>query len=140
MEIHEAEEDFVFFKGMVIGKLGHEELDESCLERIMDHVYFLGQYVGRKKEKYYQGETDMKQIPIRNMNYEDQPDMIHQPAHYHKNGIDVIGFADLQFSKEELKGFYRINCLKYITRYDRKNGVEDLKKADFYLNKLKELE
>lgn len=48
------------------------------------------------------------------------PDIVNQPDHYHKNGIDVIAFSELQFSTEELKGFYRINILKYTTRYDRK--------------------
>lgn len=67
-------------------------------------------------------------------------DIINNPNHYHKNGIDVIKFAELQFSKEELKGFFRINALKYITRFDRKNGIEDLKKGLFYLNKLLEME
>jgi hypothetical protein len=68
-----------------------------------------------------------------NMNFE-------TPEHYERNGIDVIGFAELQFPKEERKGFYRINILKYVTRYDRKNGLEDLKKAADYLNMLIELE
>jgi hypothetical protein len=63
-----------------------------------------------------------------------------KPDHYHKGGIDVIGFSEAQFNKDELRGFYRINCLKYITRFDRKGGVEDIKKASFYLNKLLELE
>ena len=63
------------------------------------------------------------------------------PVHYHKNGIDVIGFAELQFDDAELRGFYRINVLKYTTRFDKKGSpVEDLKKAQFYLNKLIELE
>lgn len=67
-------------------------------------------------------------------------DSVNAPDHYHKNGIDVISFSEMQFSPEELKGFHRINVLKYVTRYDRKNGLEDLKKAAFYLNKLIEME
>lgn len=67
-------------------------------------------------------------------------DSINHPDHYHKGGIDVIGFSEKQFSDAELRGFYRMNCLKYITRFDRKNGREDLKKALFYLNKLLDLE
>jgi hypothetical protein len=67
-------------------------------------------------------------------------DVINHPSHYHQNGIDVIAFSELQFDKSELKGFYRINVLKYVTRYDRKNNVEDLNKASFYLNKLIKLE
>jgi hypothetical protein len=78
-----------------------------------------------------------------NMNYETLPvieDEINKPGHYHKGGIDLIKFAELQFSKEELKGFYRINAMKYITRFDLKGGMKDLKKCEFYLHKLMELE
>lgn len=67
-------------------------------------------------------------------------DIIHTPEHYHKNGIDVIAFAEMQLPVEQVIGFHRINVLKYVTRYDRKNGVEDLKKAKFYLDKLIESE
>ena len=67
-------------------------------------------------------------------------DNINRPTHYHSNGTDVIGFAEAQFNKEEQKGFHRINAIKYITRYDRKNGIEDLNKAKFYIDKLIELE
>ena len=63
-------------------------------------------------------------------------DIINKPKHYHKNNIDVIQFSELQFDKLELQGFYRINVLKYITRFDRKNKIEDLEKAKFYINKL----
>jgi hypothetical protein len=67
-------------------------------------------------------------------------DVINAPSHYHKGGIDVIGFAEAHYTKDELKGFYRINVIKYVDRYDKKNGLQDLKKAKFYLNKLIELE
>ncbi|MDU1838652.1 MAG: DUF3310 domain-containing protein [Staphylococcus epidermidis] len=67
-------------------------------------------------------------------------DIINKPSHYHKNGIDVIGFAKLHCSKEELRGFFRINVWKYTDRYLQKNNVEDLKKARFYLDQLIELE
>ena len=63
-----------------------------------------------------------------------------EPSHYHTGNIDVIKFAEENFPKEELRGFYRINILKYITRYDKKGGLDDLKKAEFYRNKLTELE
>lgn len=65
---------------------------------------------------------------------------ITQPAHYHAGKIDVIKFSEENFTKEELKGFYRMNVLKYVTRFDKKNGLEDLEKAAFYLDKLKAME
>lgn len=63
-----------------------------------------------------------------------------KPNHYHRGNIDVIKFAEENFEDNERKGFYRMNVLKYVTRYDAKNGAEDLHKAVFYLGKLIELE
>lgn len=63
-----------------------------------------------------------------------------KPSYYHTGNIDVIKFAEENFVPAELKGFYRINVLKYVTRFDKKNRLEDLQKADFYLQKLIELE
>lgn len=68
-------------------------------------------------------------------------DDINSPAHYHKGGIDVIGYAERQFSVEEQRGFHRINAIKYVSRYrDKGTPLKDLNKAKFYINKLIELE
>ena len=68
-------------------------------------------------------------------------DDINKPLHYFRGGIDVIGFAERQFSAEERRGFYRISALKYITRFQDKGApVKDLGKANFFINKLIELE
>lgn len=83
---------------------------------------------------------NFEDLPEQRFHEQHQSDNINKPAHYHQNGTDVIGFSEAQFSEDELRGFYRINCLKYITRFDRKGGVEDIKKASFYLNKLLEME
>jgi hypothetical protein len=39
-------------------------------------------------------------------------------------------------SKEAFKGFLKGNCIKYIYRYENKNGAEDLRKAEWYLLRL----
>jgi len=68
-------------------------------------------------------------------------DNINTPLHYHTGGIDVIRFSELQFDESELKGFHRINAIKYITRYDKKGSpLDDLMKAKFYIDKLIKLE
>ena len=66
--------------------------------------------------------------------------LIDEPEHYHKGGIDVIGFCERKLSKERRAGFFQMNILKYVTRYTEKNGVQDLKKARFYVDKLIKLE
>ena len=68
-------------------------------------------------------------------------DEINKPLHYFRGGIDVIGFAERQFSAEERRGFYRISALKYVTRFQDKGApVKDLNKAKFFIDKLIDLE
>jgi hypothetical protein len=43
-------------------------------------------------------------------------------------------------STEAFAGFLRGNAIKYLARCDKKGGVEDLRKARHYLDKLIELE
>lgn len=57
--------------------------------------------------------------------------------HYSKN--DPIQFAKDNYPPEHLEGFYRINVDKYMARYDKKNGIEDIKKAKHYIEMLLDL-
>lgn len=64
-----------------------------------------------------------------------------KPDYYHKNGIDLFtackeGLVDIQ----EFKSFCKLNIIKYVLRYQEKNGEEDLLKAKDYLNELLALE
>jgi hypothetical protein len=62
------------------------------------------------------------------------------PEHYKTGGLETIKILEAKLTKEQLKGFYLGNVIKYVTRAEYKNGSEDLKKAQYYLNKLVELE
>lgn len=64
-------------------------------------------------------------------------DDVNKPDHYTKGGIETIDFLKAKLSGEEFKGFLKGNVLKYISRSAFKEQEEkDLKKAQFYLNKL----
>ena len=67
-----------------------------------------------------------------------QPQM--NGGHYEKLGIEPIEVMRQWFTPEELRGFYRGNILKYIGRYRNKGGAQDLKKAQWYLGELLQLE
>lgn len=43
-------------------------------------------------------------------------------------------------SKEAFNGFLLGNVIKYTSRFEHKNGIEDLKKAQCFLNKLVSVE
>lgn len=60
--------------------------------------------------------------------------------HYTKQAIQPLDVMKENFTESELEGFYKGNVLKYVMRYHLKNGLEDLKKARYYLSSLIELE
>lgn len=55
-------------------------------------------------------------------------------------GIECIDAMQAMLSRDEFIGYLRGNVFKYQWRYKLKNGVEDLKKAQWYANRLIELE
>lgn len=65
-------------------------------------------------------------------------DMVAHPPHYQsKKGIEVIDVIEAY--TEDLKGIEAsdtANIIKYICRWKHKNGLEDLEKAQWYLNHL----
>lgn len=63
-------------------------------------------------------------------------DNVNHPAHYNTGNIEVINYIKDKLSYDEFTGYLTGNILKYISRYKHKNGIEDLKKAQWYLNYL----
>lgn len=62
--------------------------------------------------------------------------MVNHPPHYTSGKIEVIDFMEDQLSAEEYRGWVKGQVIKYITRERHKNGLEDLEKAAWYLNRL----
>lgn len=58
------------------------------------------------------------------------PDHIDHPVHY-TQGIECIDYI-LSHKMDYLEG----NIVKYVTRYKFKHGVDDLRKAEWYLKRL----
>ena len=63
-------------------------------------------------------------------------DNVNHPNHYTQGKYEVIDYIEDKLSKEELQGYCVGNVLKYVSRFKHKNGLEDLKKAEWYLNRL----
>ncbi len=62
-------------------------------------------------------------------------DNVNNPVHYNKSGIECIDAIEAA-TGEGFEFYLQGNILKYLWRYRYKNGVEDLKKARWYLDKL----
>ena len=66
-------------------------------------------------------------------------DNVEKPEHYtfgKYECIDVIEELSKQNNLQGIEGFLYGNIIKYLWRYKRKNGIEDLQKARWYLDRL----
>ena len=62
-------------------------------------------------------------------------DMVNSQPHYNKNKIECIDAIE-SATDNGFENYLQGNIIKYVWRYRYKNGVEDLEKAQWYLNKL----
>lgn len=63
-------------------------------------------------------------------------DQVNHPAHYTTGSTEVIDHIADMLTPDGFEGYCIGNVLKYVARYQYKGGVEDLKKASWYLNRI----
>lgn len=61
-------------------------------------------------------------------------DAVNHPIHYNAGGIETLDY--IKAKVPHYASFAVGNIIKYVSRYESKNGLEDLKKALYYLNDL----
>ena len=65
------------------------------------------------------------------------PDMVNHPDHYTVGGVETLDVIEAKLSQSEFQGYCLGNILKYLMRAGYKGKqLEDLKKAQFYLNRM----
>jgi hypothetical protein len=81
--------------------------------------------------------TRMKKILISYKKGEVKKDVVNHPSHYTQGKIECIDA--IAEATKHLLGIAAVcvaNIIKYVWRYPFKNGLEDLYKAQWYLNEL----
>lgn len=69
---------------------------------------------------------------------EAKTDNVNHPKHYGQGDIECIDYIADFLTYDEYIGYLRGNVAKYLHRWRYKNGLEDLKKAQWYLARLVE--
>ena len=86
----------------------------------------------RERMELEEREKDMEEIKVN--------DKVNHPSHYEGHtSIDCIDNMRLIFGNQRVAEYCMLNAYKYLSRHEYKNGLEDLKKAEWYLNKFDEL-
>ena len=63
-------------------------------------------------------------------------DMVNHPSHYTNGKIECIDAIESSMTPAQFIGYCKGNIMKYLYRFEHKNGVEDVRKAQWYLNKM----
>jgi hypothetical protein len=67
---------------------------------------------------------------------EPENETVNHPLHYTTGKIEVIDYLQDKLPAEMFEGFCVGNSLKYLSRYRYKGGLDDLKKARWYLDRI----
>ena len=109
------------------------EWSDDKLAIAYDHVY-------KNSEARLDG-SHLKDTEL-NIEPENKPDMVSHPKHYTQGGIECIdALKAATVGKRGIEAVCVANVIKYLWRYEEKNGIEDVRKAKWYVERLlKELE
>jgi hypothetical protein len=67
----------------------------------------------------------------------DDKDMVNSPSHYTQGDIECIdAIAQVVKDLDGMEAMCTGNAIKYLWRWKHKNGVEDLKKAVWYVQRM----
>ncbi len=77
--------------------------------------------VDRKEEANTTRDTEQVEV-----------DKVNSPPHYNNGGMECIDYIRQQLD-EHFSSYCQGNVIKYLHRWRYKNGVEDLRKAEWYL-------
>ena len=69
--------------------------------------------------------------------YKNSPDMVNHPKHYTQGDIECIdALKAATVGKRGIEAVCVANVIKYLWRYEEKNGIEDVRKAKWYVERL----
>ena len=92
-----------------------------------------------KNTVYGAGPSDCYYPPGAGTGYDwvEKPDMVNSPEHYTQGNIECIdAIAEVVKHLDGMEAMCTGNAIKYLWRWRHKNGIEDLKKAQWYIQRM----
>lgn len=110
----------------------HERVDD-----IEGKFNFIDRYTSIKIKNLASRIEKLQEVIEKESNMKN--DNVNSPAHYRQGGIECIEAIKASMSEEGFRDYLKGNVMKYIWRYEHKGRViEDIEKALWYLNRLKD--
>lgn len=65
---------------------------------------------------------------------------VNHPDHYNTDSYECIDVMEEVFGTEAVKNFCKLNAFKYLWRADKKDEMDDIRKAQWYLEHMRSLD
>jgi hypothetical protein len=119
----------------LIGKLG------TILESNDPDIYVLASIDGAEASNVWFSRCNLELIePAPAVKECLTVDNVNHPPHYNQGGIECLEAIKAALG-DGFAAYLRGNCIKYLWRCEHKGGIEDLKKAAWYLDRaIKDME
>ena len=155
MDIREAKKEMIlsyideFREDVAQGELGQDT--QTIYLSMIDKLNFIEKLIEEPIEDQRQMLEDLYGDILNFMAHEyihkppkesdnEEFDNINHPEHYTEGKYECIDVMKEVLGFETVEDFCICNAFKYIWRHKKKNELEDLKKANWYLNKIIEWE
>lgn len=111
----------------------------DLLKEIIEEIDFRMPTTARDWKKKM-GEIDERiEKAVNTIEDLEEDDIVNHPGHYETGKFECIEVMQEALGADAVKNFCVCNAFKYLYRHKRKNGLEDIKKAKWYIDKLLEL-
>ncbi|HFQ6441024.1 TPA: DUF3310 domain-containing protein [Listeria monocytogenes] len=118
--------------------LNHHNLNYYLFDSLTETNLPIQKYKAKqdKVAKWFDDATNaMKALSAGGVSVKNEnTDNVNNPSHYTSGGIETLDY--IKAKVKDYPSYAAGNILKYVSRYEYKNGIEDLKKAQFYLDDL----
>ena len=127
---------------VLFNKFEVTEFERGELDAFTQTLYMIDDIMEKQatSDKTSDKEETLTKKQLREFMEQNKADNVNHPTHYKVHKHECIDEMVAVFGVEAVKAFCKCNAWKYRYRSVAKNGEEDLKKADWYLEKLIELE
>ena len=112
----------------------------DLLKEIIEDIDFRMPTTARDWKKWKE-KMNAKSKHIADIVYEidSKNDIVNHPGHYETGKFECIEVMQEALGTDAVKDFCICNAFKYLYRHKRKNGLEDVKKAKWYIDKFLDL-
>lgn len=128
----------LIFIGMVIAiAIVHAIIIHEKVDDVEKKFNFINPYTNIKIKNLASRIEELEEVAEKGPNMKN--DNVNSPNHYKQGRIECIEAIKASMSEEGFRDYLKGNVMKYIWRYKHKGkAIEDIEKALWYLNRLKD--